>query len=213
VRPRQEESFLSPSRIAIRGRKDVRSKSVQRSKSYIIGVVMLNSNSKQKKKLNSGRSTKSAESQSVSAAEPIQITAASQVPKDVAKNGDLQMQAGDPSKPRARPTLASPIRPGEGYNSLRLLRRLTYRVPRDCQFRKHALTFIIGQLVKDDLPVPHDDEILEELGARHFELVRMIGREGATPEEVERGRAFLKEFLILVSAPDRTPAPPESEAM
>jgi hypothetical protein len=173
---------------------------------------MLSSKSKQTKKSNSSRSTKSAESQSVSAAQPIEITAASQVPKDVAKNGNLQMQAADASKPSARPTLASPIRPGEGYNSLRLLRRLTHHWPRDRQSRKYALTFIMGQLLKDDLPVPHDDEILEELGARHIELVRMIGREGATPEEVERGRAFLKEFLILASVPDRTPAPPESQA-
>jgi len=54
---------------------------------------------------------------------------------------------------------------------------------------------------------------LEALGARWFELTHIIAREAATPEEIGRARAFLREFLILACAPDRTPAPPESEAM
>lgn len=64
-----------------------------------------------------------------------------------------------------------------------------------------------------DLPIPHDDEVLEALGARYFELARMIAHEGMTTEETERGKAFLKEFLVLASAPDRTPPPSESEGV
>jgi hypothetical protein len=176
------------------------------------GNCMSNSNSKQSKKLNSSKPTKSAGERAVIASQATGITGESPAPDDVEKNQSVTMPTIDKSEPSTRRPLASLQGPVEGYNSLRALRRLTYRWPRDRQSRKHASTFIICQLLEHDLPIPHDDEILEELGARHFELVRMIAREGATPEEVERCRAFLKEFLILACAPESAPAAAESEA-
>ncbi len=172
---------------------------------------MSNSNSKGNKKSNSSEAAKSADSQAAISAQPIEITAASQVSKDVAKNGNLQMQAGDPSKPSARPTLESLMEQVKDYDPLPFIRLLKYRYPRDRDSREFAARFSLVLWLNESIPIPINDEVQQALGAHYLELVRIIAREGATPEEIVRCRAFLREFLILACAPDRTPDAPESQ--
>lgn len=86
-------------------------------------------------------------------------------------------------------------------------------MPRERQFRRSAVRSIVARLLSEDVHIPDDDEVLEALCARWVELTHIIARANPTPEEIERGRAFLRECLILACAPDRMPAPAESEAV
>lgn len=87
---------------------------------------MSNSTSKQNRKSHSSKLTKSATAQVSSASQPNGITSTSQAPKDVENNSKLQMPAVDASRLSAAPMLACSLKPGESYDLLHLLRRLTY---------------------------------------------------------------------------------------
>jgi hypothetical protein len=174
---------------------------------------MAENKSKHTKKLNGDKSSKSAESQAGIASQPTESTGTSLAPNDMENNSNLQMPAGDPSKPSARPTLESLMEQVKGYDPLPFIKRLKYRYPRDRDSREFAGQISLVLWISESIPIPTDDEVRQALGAHYLELLRIIARAGATPEEMARGKAFLREFLILACAPDRTPAPPESETV
>jgi hypothetical protein len=150
---------------------------------------MANSKFKINKTSHNDATTKSVKAQTVVASQSTEVT-------------DKSSNSGGPQEPV------------KGSNCVDLVERLKFRYPRNHNAREalRSLKWTLAfELHGEGLPIP-PHEALEELTARWLELQTIVARENATPEEIERARAFLKEFLILASAPDRTPAAAESEA-
>jgi|ERR1035441_9000029 hypothetical protein len=174
---------------------------------------MSNSNSKQNTKANSSKPTKSAGEQAIIAPQATEATNASQVRKDTEQKHGVNKPKTGLAEAGKTYNSPGPLELVEVDNCPEIMKRLKHRFPRGRQARVDAVNIVWRQLLWEHLPIPSNNwQIIEALGARWVELAIMVEREAPTPEEKQRVRAFLREFLILTCAPESAPAAAESEA-
>jgi hypothetical protein len=178
-----------------------------------IGQVS-NSKVKENKKLSNGKTTNGATAETAIASQPADATNGSQVRKDTEQKHGVNKTKTGLAEPGLTYSSPGPLEQVEVDNCPEIMKRLAYRFPRGREARIDAENLCWRQLRWEHLPVPSNDRaLIEALGARWVELATMVDREAPTPEENQRVRAFLREFLILACAPESAPVPSESEVM